>query len=151
MNKPMLNIILSDSAFPLQRHIIKRFPLKNMLKKERVFNYRLCGGRLVSENASGILANSFRILLTPINLSQDKVVLITQACCALHNFIKTEASAIVYNEVDKESTDGQLQNGLWRNNVQHLESANFTLGCPNNESLLVREEFKMYFNSHGKV
>lgn len=81
-------MILADAAFPLQQHILKPYPFKHMTKEERIFNYRLSRGRRVVENAFGILANRFRIFLTPINMSRDKVVLITTACCILHNFIK---------------------------------------------------------------
>lgn len=95
---PVPHVILADAAFPLQRHM-KPYHIRNMTAEQRIFNSRLSRGRRVVENAFGILANRFRVLLQPINLSRDKVVLITQACCALHNFLKQEDPQFIFKEV----------------------------------------------------
>ncbi|KAK5648047.1 hypothetical protein RI129_002939 [Pyrocoelia pectoralis] len=150
MTEPVPHVILADAAFPLQRHILKPFPFKSMTREQRIFNYRLSRGRRVVENAFGILANRFRILLTPINLSRDKVVLITQSCCALHNFIKIEAPNIVLNEVDEELSDGNVQLGSWRNRTT-LQSVNLRSGRPTNANLNIRNIFTTYFNNYGQV
>lgn len=70
-----------------------------MTPEKRIFNYRLSRARRVVENAFGILSNRFRILLTPINLSVDKVESITLAVCVLHNFLIEEKVA-AYVEID---------------------------------------------------
>lgn len=151
MVEPVPYVLLADAAFPLQQHILKPFPFKNMSKEERIYNYRLSRGRRVSENAFGILANRFRILLSTINLSRDKVVLVTQSCCALHNFIKQEMPNVVASEADIEVDGGEVIHGSWRSSRETLQSINIRRGRPNNRSLQIREEFKLYFNTHGQV
>lgn len=91
-NKPVPYVMLADAAFPLSDHILKLYPFRNMTDAERIFNYRSSRGRRVVENTFGILANRFRIFLTTINLTVEKVQEITLACCVLHNFLKVECS-----------------------------------------------------------
>lgn len=45
------------------------------------------------ENAFGILANRFRVFMTPIGLVPEKVEVITMACCTLHNFLRSRVEA----------------------------------------------------------
>lgn len=92
--QPVPYVILADAAFPLSKHILKPYPFRDMTPEQRVFNYRLSRGRRVVENAFGHLASRFRIFLTTINLSPQKVQEITLACCILHNFLKKK---ILYN------------------------------------------------------
>ncbi|KAF2889878.1 hypothetical protein ILUMI_16295, partial [Ignelater luminosus] len=102
------------------------------------------------ENAFRMLASRFRIFLTTINLPKDTVVLITQACCALHNFIIKDM-ATIGNEADKE-VNGLVQNGMWRNNITgELQPARFNRGRACIANLRIRKEFKIYFNTHGAV
>lgn len=101
--KPMPFVILADAAFSLSTYILKPYPLRNMTKEQRIFNYRLSRARRVVENAFGILANRFRVLLNTIPLRPEKAKLITQACCALHNFLKEETGiAYVGNHPEAE-------------------------------------------------
>ncbi|KAK5650048.1 hypothetical protein RI129_001077 [Pyrocoelia pectoralis] len=76
-NKEVPFVIVADAAFPLATNILKPYPFRNMLSR----------ARRVVENAFGILANRFRVLLTIIHLNPDKVQDITLTCCALHNFL----------------------------------------------------------------
>ena len=61
-----------------------------MTREQRVFNYRLSRARRTVENAFGILANRFRVFITPIALSPEKVETITLAGCVLHNYHRTQ-------------------------------------------------------------
>jgi len=74
---PIPYVIVADAAFPLTNNILKLFSFKNMIWSQRIFNYRLSRVRRVVENAFGILANKWRVLLTPIQLAPAKVQLIT--------------------------------------------------------------------------
>lgn len=131
-------VFLADGAFPLSEHILKPFPFRNMTEEQRIFNYRLSRGRRVVENAFGILANRFRIFLTTINLSAEKVQAITLACCALHNYIRTDS--IIQNNEEFE------RDFVFKFGLSHQRG-----NRPKETSLSIREEFKEYFNNEGSV
>jgi len=80
-------VIVADDAFPLKTNIMKPYPGRTLDIEKKIFNYRLSRARRTVENAFGIMANRFRILLSTISLSVEKVELITYACCVLHNFL----------------------------------------------------------------
>lgn len=86
-----LFVILADAAFPLKPYLMKPYPFRGQTKDKIIFNYRLSRGRKVVENAFGMLANRFRILLNTINLNANKATCITLACCSLHNFLLEES------------------------------------------------------------
>lgn len=93
MDEVVPYVILGDNAFPLQKHIIKPYPLRNLTYPQRIFNYRFFRGRRIVENAFGILTDRFRVLKGTMNLSVDKVQNVTLACCASHNFLAKENGA----------------------------------------------------------
>ncbi len=68
------------------------------------------------ENAFGILTNRFRVLLTTINIQDTtKVEDIVLACCALHNFLRTESGDVYMGEVvDQKGPDKETVPGRWR-------------------------------------
>ena len=82
------HVILIDDAFPLTINLMKPYPLRNLLLRYKVFNYRLSRGRRIAENGFGILANRMRVFLSPIQLSPENVIKITLAGCASHNFLR---------------------------------------------------------------
>ncbi|XP_036141683.1 protein ALP1-like [Monomorium pharaonis] len=86
-NVDMPYVIVADDAFPLKTNIMKPYPGRNLTNEKKIFNYRLSKARRTVENAFGIMANRFRILLNTIPLSVEKVELITYTCCILHNFL----------------------------------------------------------------
>lgn len=113
-----------------------------MTKEQRIFNYRLSRARRVVENAFGILANRFRVLINLISLKPGKARIITLACCILHNFLNLETGHASLSK-HPEEIDPQYKfvYGLSRQNY----------GRPRNEALNIREEFKEYFNGCGRV
>lgn len=136
-------VIVADSAFPLSEHILKPYPLRNITKEQRIFNYRLSRARRVVENAFGILANRFRVLLNANALKPQKVKIITKTCCTLHNFLRHKlqnkyTGADPENEIDRKFT---LLNGL------SAQAGN----RPKKIAINNREEYKEYFNTVGTV
>ena len=71
-DKPMgyYRYIIADDAFGMKTWLMKPFSRRNLANDERIFNYRLSRARRVVENASGILANRFRCLLSVMNQNQ---------------------------------------------------------------------------------
>lgn len=84
-NIKMPYVFVGDDAFPLMENLMKPFSRRNLTKEEIIYNYRVSRSRRITENAFGILASRFRILLNQINLCPEKAVTIVLACCYLDN------------------------------------------------------------------
>lgn len=146
MNELVPYVILADAAFPLQKHIMKPYPSRNLSHEDRIFNYRLSRGRRIVENAFGILANRFRILLSAIYLSADKVQNITLACCVLHNFLCNKNSAYLRGVTDTENLESQtVTPGSWRNNNVQMHGLQITNIRPNRNAIEIRNIFRRYW------
>lgn len=152
MNEPIPYVILADAAFPLQNHILKPYPLRNLSHDELTCNYRISRGRRVVENVFGILANKFRVLLTQIHLPVETVKNITLACCALHNYLIKENADYLCTDIDSENLEEHtIRPAAWRNNntqLRNLEIANIR---PSTNAIHIRDVFKEYFNTVGRV
>ena len=85
---PVPYMLVADEAFPLKEYIQKPFSQSGLTNEKRIYNYRLSRARRVVENAFGILANRFRVLMTAINLAPEKVETIVLASCLLHNYLR---------------------------------------------------------------
>lgn len=92
-NKNLPYVIVADDAFPLTENIMKPYSLRGLTQKQRIFNYRLSRARRIVENAFGILANRFRVFMTPIALCPENVEKIVMAACSLHNFLRSKSDA----------------------------------------------------------
>ncbi len=79
--------VVGDDAFPLSTRSMKPYPYRNLEKENRIFNYRLSRARRVIENAFGILAHRWRVFLTTIKLSPEKVTDVIFAAWCLHNLM----------------------------------------------------------------
>ena len=79
--------LVGDDAFALSTSMMKPFPHRNLDYKKRIFNYGLSRARRVIENAFGIMANRFRLLLTTINLQPEKKTHLVIVICCLHNYL----------------------------------------------------------------
>ena len=89
-NKTAPFVFVADDAFPLKPYMLKPFCFRSQTDEQRIFSYRLSRARRTVENAFGILANRFRVLLHPINLEPAKVEKIVLACVVLHNLLRRE-------------------------------------------------------------
>lgn len=149
---------LGDEAFPLKENLLKPFPSKGISHDEKIYNYRICRGRRVVENAFGILAIRFQVLQTTMRVDVDNVEIIVLACCALHNFLRRKSSSyLTASSVDWEDTStGQLTEGEWRKSVRELvglQRIGRNTKTKESESLgeVVRVLYKDYYNSEGSV
>lgn len=147
-------VFLGDSAFALNKNLMKPFPFKNISYEQRIFNYRLSRARRVVENAFGILSSRFRVLRRTLKLDLENVDAIVLACCALHNYLSKNASNyIVQKNLDRQNVkETTFYQGDWRTTMdrstplQH-RSHNQT----NEEATVVRNKFMSYFISEGRV
>ena len=108
---------------------MKPFPHLSLEVDKRVYNYRLSRARRVVENAFGILANRFRIFLTPIALPPVTVEQIVLETCSLHNMLRTEIGPAYFVALaDREDPiTHDVTPGLWRTD-QVLRKATLPVG-----------------------
>ena len=95
-------------------------------------------GRVV-ENAFGILSNRWRVLLTTINLAPEKVQIMGEICCVLHNFLLTECPSEIF-----EIEDNGKYNFIYGLSQQGGNR-------PRNDAIYIRTEFMDFFNIEGAV
>ncbi|XP_044003548.1 uncharacterized protein LOC122849064 [Aphidius gifuensis] len=146
------HVILGDNAFPLQKHLIKPYSTEHLTHEERIFNYRFSRGKRIVENAIGILANRFRVMLVPMNLPVETVQTITLACCALHNFFAKENAAYLCGTTDLEdSTNHTVTGGRWRDDNCEMSLLEPVNSRPEKIDLQNRDYFKQYFVGVGQV
>ncbi|KAG5862374.1 hypothetical protein JTB14_008837 [Gonioctena quinquepunctata] len=130
-------VFVADDAFPLMDSLIKPFSRKNLTREQTIFNYRLSRARRIVENAFGILASRFRILLREINLGPEKASLIVLACTHLHNCLRMKKEdSYNHGGFDVENTNTLLLP------LQQLPGRNTPVS-----SKQVRLNFSQYFNS----
>lgn len=131
-------VIIGDDAFPLQKHIMKPYSHNTNKKEKQIYNLRLARARHVVEQAFGILASRFRIFQHKMNLSVEKVQLVTKTCCVLHNLLShrnenycNEPSAAETSTSASFSTEGKQ--------------------LPKGAAQYIRQGFEEYFNKEGKL
>lgn len=115
-------VIVGDDAFPLQKNIMKPYSGENLSNDEVIFNYRLSRARRIVENAFGILASRFRVLVNVINLCPEKAATITLTTCYLHNFLRRNNSSLyLRGSVDVENTNTcEMHSAPWRSDPLQL-------------------------------
>ena len=132
-------------------------PLSNLY----IYHYydsRHSRARRLSENLFGIMADRWRVFLTPIQLSPTFVEDLTLAALTLHNFLRSnKVSKQIYlpkGLADEEDVStGEVVPGSWRASELQMNP----LPVPNsghNASRLakgVRDKFKEYFCNEGSV
>ena len=85
---PVPYYIVGDNAFGINKRLMNPFAIRNMEHHERIFNNRLSRARHVVENAFGILAHKFRVLLRTMNQRPRTCRKIITTCVILHDLIK---------------------------------------------------------------
>ncbi|XP_071497092.1 putative nuclease HARBI1 [Diadema antillarum] len=115
--------IIGDEAFSLIRtYFMKPYSSRYLTCEERILNYRLSRARRVVENAFGILANRFQILLTTMQHDPETVRRIVEACCILHNLMRTRHPVLQNRLVDRQQGNGDMEPGEWRQGLNLMDA-----------------------------
>ena len=112
--------LLGDDAFALTSSLMKPISKYNLNLAERVYNYRVSRGRLVVENAFGIMCSKFRILRQTINMHPDNAEKVILACVVLHNYLRRKCGQryMATPVMDGEDDDHLIIPGEWRTRPQ---------------------------------
>lgn len=113
-NQNVPYFLVGDDAFSLKTYMMKPYGARNLDRDYRIYNYRLSRSRRVVENAFGILANRFQVLLSTMQHHPDTVRLIVKACVLLHNLMRTRYPVLQNRLLDVQDPNGNVQPGAWR-------------------------------------
>ena len=125
---PTPYFILGDDAFGLRTFLMKPYAQRQMTKEQRMFNYRLSRGRRIVENAFGILAQRWQILLTTMQHDPATIAVIVQTCVILHNLMRMRYPAVQNKDIDVENANHQVIPGAWRATAHMLITQGATTG-----------------------
>ena len=108
--------VVGDDAFSLRSTMMKPYSQRCLQNEERIFNYRLSRARRVSENAFGILANRFQVLLSTMQHEPSTVKLIVKTCLILHNLMRIRYPGLQNQQLDiDDNANRNFVPGAWRN------------------------------------
>lgn len=110
-------VFVGDREFQLRKDFMRPFPERYVKDEQNVFNYRVSRVRRCAENAFGLTAARWRILLRTINLLPTEVDLVVKAACVLHNFL-TVLNPHSDSYTDQEDGFGNVVAGHWRQGIQ---------------------------------
>lgn len=137
---------VGDDAFPLEKWLMKPYPLRFLTHPQRIFNYRASRGRRIVENAFGITANRWRCMLTTMHQKPKTVTCIVYACLTLHNVIR-KRNPLQPGEVDQEDRHGDIIPGAWRENVILTDNRNLVGNRTKKAAKAQRNYLCDYYNS----
>lgn len=138
-------VFVADDAFPLQRHIMKPFSHNNQSTRELIYSYRVSRARRTVENAFGMLANRFRVFLSPINLPPDSVEMVVLACTSLHNFLRRDE---IHNYLQPEGCLLFDDHQRATPNLIALQRLGRNI---TNEVKHIQDQYMEFFNEEGAV
>ena len=140
--------MLGDDAFGLRPYLMKPYSGRHLTREEMIANYRISRARRVVENAFGIMAQRWRVLLSTMQQMPVNAQIIVEACVCLHNFIRLRNPAIQNIQLDAEDGEHNLIPGAWRQDA-NLPDLDVPQGG-NRDTVLAkrqRDYLSDYFNS----
>ncbi|CAH1986975.1 unnamed protein product [Acanthoscelides obtectus] len=143
-------VFIGDEAFSLMTNFMTPYRQTNSIGyEEKCFNYRLCRARRVVGNAFGIMANRFRIFLTPIATKVDTVDDIVMACCVLHNCLRRKSTSYIQpSNIDTEDIiSGTVLIGDMHMNGELISLDVSRQGSPTIDAKMIRNGYKEYYNN----
>jgi hypothetical protein len=147
-DQTMPYFILGDDAFALRTYLMKPFGQRGLDRQQRITNYRISRGRRVVENAFGILAARWNVLLCTMMQTPDVIRDIIECVVCLHNLMRMRNPALAIVHVDREDANHNIIPGEWRQHAQ-MEDVQRALG-PNRDTTEDKRQWeylKLYFNS----
>ena len=138
--------ILADDAFALKTWLMKPYSRRMLTREERIANYRISRGRRVVENAFGILASRFRVLMTTIELPPDTVREVILTCVVLHNILRSQ-----YQGQHGAQGPGDDDDLPGAGDLLGVRAVGGHDRNPANEAKRQRYYLKDYFNNEGAV
>lgn len=140
--------ILGDDIFALRTYLMKPYSQRNMTVQKRIYNYRISRGRRVVENAFGILAQRWQILLSTMMHAPLNVRLLVDACICLHNLMRIRYPALQNAGIDREDDNHIIVPGAWRD-VGMMHAIEMIKGATRATTAgkQQQEYLKHYFNS----
>ena len=144
--------LIGDDAFALEEFFMKPYGHRNLMRQERIFNYRLSRARRVVENAFGIMLMRFRVLATIMRHRPEIASLSTSTCCVLHNIIRDRYPLMQAPMLNREDQHYNLIPGAWRNGYNR-HNINRNIGGNNSKKRAKarRDLMKLYYNDIGAV
>ena len=147
-DQDMPYFFLGDDAFALRTNMMKPFSRRGLTEEHRVYNYRISRGRRVVENAFGILANRWQVLMTTMQQSPRVVRTLINTTICLHNLMRLRYPREQNAVLDAEDNQHNLVQGAWRQDANRHEVENIRGG--NRDTLAAkkqRESLRLYFSS----
>jgi len=143
--------LIGDDAFPLREYMLKPYSRRYLEHDERIFNYRLSRARRVVENAFGIMASRFQLLLGLMQQRPENVDKVILACTVLHNMIRIREGDD--SDLDHETHDHRVIPGRWRQAGELLDGDHGEEGSSANaRGNDIRDHLAMFFTSgEGEV
>ena len=147
-DQPTPYFIIGDDAFGLRTFLMKPYAQRGLSRKGRIYNYRISRGCCAVENAFGILAQRWQVLLTTMQQAPNIVQDIIEWCVCLHNLRRVRYPAQQNAYLDQEDDTHNLVPGEWRQNanmedIDHIAGGNKDTVAGKRQ----RELLKLYFNS----
>ncbi|KAJ8414344.1 hypothetical protein AAFF_G00052140 [Aldrovandia affinis] len=140
--------IVADEAFPLTEYMVKPYPNQGLTVEQQIFNYRLSRAWAAVENAIGILANRWGVILTTVHLRPETVELIVLSCCSLHNFLTQECREKYLQGIgDQEEPNHTMVPGAWKQDPTLPQAPLPHNTSPSVQALQHRDSLCQYFNS----